>query len=35
MMRPETVAQVVVQMLATPPDASVDEITILPPEGVL
>jgi 3-oxoacyl-[acyl-carrier protein] reductase len=35
MMRPETVAQVVVQILATPPDASIDEITILPPEGVL
>ncbi len=35
MIRPETVAQIVVGILATPPDASIDEIVILPPEGIL
>jgi len=35
MIRPETVAQIVVQILATPPDASIDEIIVLPPEGIL
>lgn len=35
MIRPETVAQIVVQILATPPDASIDELIVLPPEGIL
>ncbi len=35
MIRPETVARIVVEILATPPDASIDEIVILPPEGIL
>jgi 3-oxoacyl-[acyl-carrier protein] reductase len=35
MIRPETVAQLIVQMLTTPPDATVDELLVLPQEGVL
>ncbi|GBC93273.1 putative oxidoreductase [bacterium HR15] len=35
MIRPETVAQIVLQILATPPDASIDELVVLPPEGIL
>ncbi|MCS7301386.1 MAG: SDR family NAD(P)-dependent oxidoreductase [Fimbriimonadales bacterium] len=35
MIRPETVAQTIVQMLLTPPDATIDELMLLPQEGVL
>jgi 3-oxoacyl-[acyl-carrier protein] reductase len=35
MIRPETVARLIVQMLTTPPDATVDELLVLPQEGVL
>ncbi|MCX7992727.1 MAG: SDR family oxidoreductase [Fimbriimonadales bacterium] len=35
MIRPETVAQIVVQMLTTPADATIDEMLVLPQEGIL
>jgi len=35
MIRPETVAHLIVQMLTTPPDATVDELLVLPQEGIL
>ncbi|MDW8107352.1 MAG: SDR family NAD(P)-dependent oxidoreductase [Armatimonadota bacterium] len=35
MIRPASVAQLIVQMLTTPPDATVDELWVLPQEGVL
>lgn len=35
MIRPETVARLIVQMLTTPPDATVDELLVLPQEGIL
>ncbi len=35
MIRPESVAQIMVQMLAAPPDATIDELTVLPQEGIL
>ena len=35
MIRPETVARLIVQMLTTPADATVDELLVLPQEGVL
>lgn len=35
MIRPSSVARLIVQMLTTPPDATVDELWVLPQEGVL
>jgi NADP-dependent 3-hydroxy acid dehydrogenase YdfG len=35
MIRPETVARLIVQMLTTPHDATVDELLVLPQEGIL
>ncbi|MCS7273048.1 MAG: SDR family oxidoreductase [Fimbriimonadales bacterium] len=35
MIRPSSVAQLIAQMLTTPPDATVDELWVLPREGVL
>lgn len=35
MIRPKTVAHLIVQMLTTPPDATVDELLVLPQEGIL
>ncbi|CUU36632.1 MAG: SDR family oxidoreductase [Armatimonadetes bacterium] len=35
MIRPESVAQVVVNLLTLPPDAHVDELILLPQEGIL
>lgn len=35
MIRPESVAQIMVQMLAAPPDATIDELVVLPQEGIL
>jgi 3-oxoacyl-[acyl-carrier protein] reductase len=35
MIRPETVARLIVQMLTTPADATVDELLVLPQEGIL
>jgi len=35
MIRPETVAQIVLQIITTPSDASIDELIVLPPEGIL
>lgn len=35
MIRPETVARLIVQMLTTPDDATVDELLVLPQEGIL
>ncbi len=35
MIRPETVARLIVQMLTTPRDATVDELLALPQEGIL
>ena len=35
MIRPETVARLIVQMLTTPPDATIDELLVLPQEGIL
>lgn len=35
MIRPETVAQIITQMLLTPADAAIDELLVLPQEGIL
>jgi short-subunit dehydrogenase len=35
MIRPESVARLIVQMLTTSPDATVDELLVLPQEGIL
>jgi NAD(P)-dependent dehydrogenase (short-subunit alcohol dehydrogenase family) len=35
MIRPATVARLIVQMLTTPADAMVDELLVLPQEGIL
>ncbi|MCS6923234.1 MAG: SDR family oxidoreductase, partial [Fimbriimonadales bacterium] len=35
MIRPETVAQIITQMLLTPADATIDELLVLPQEGIL
>jgi len=35
MIRPESVAQIIVQMLTTPADATIDELLVLPREGIL
>lgn len=35
MIRPETVAHTILQMLTTPPDATIDELLLLPQEGIL
>lgn len=35
MIRPETVAQTIVQMLTMPTDATIDELLLLPQEGIL
>jgi NADP-dependent 3-hydroxy acid dehydrogenase YdfG len=35
MIRPESVAQIIVQMLTTPADATIDELLVLPQEGIL
>lgn len=35
MIRPETVAQIILQMLTTPADATIDELLVLPQEGIL
>ncbi|MFN7015913.1 MAG: SDR family oxidoreductase [Fimbriimonadales bacterium] len=35
MIRPETVAQMITQMLLTPQDATIDELLVLPKEGIL
>ncbi|MCS7207967.1 MAG: SDR family NAD(P)-dependent oxidoreductase [Fimbriimonadales bacterium] len=35
MIRPQTVAQTILQMLLLPPDATVDELLLLPQEGIL
>ncbi len=35
MMRPESVARVIAQMLAAPPDTAIDELTVLPTDGIL
>jgi NADP-dependent 3-hydroxy acid dehydrogenase YdfG len=35
MIRPQTVARLIVQMLTTPADATIDELLVLPQEGIL
>lgn len=35
MIRPETVARIIVQMLTMPDDATVDELLVLPQEGIM
>ncbi|GIV08321.1 MAG: short-chain dehydrogenase [Fimbriimonadales bacterium] len=35
MIRPESVAQIIVQMLAAPSDAAIDELVVLPQDGIL
>ncbi len=35
MIRPESIAQVILNILTLPPDATVDEILVLPQEGIL